>query len=423
MYSYTDYSSSVKAFESLIPATGASQYASLLGQFRVQRLPQANICEVIQKDPVEEGHLNDPYDVSLAETLKKIQAAVGKVNDETGQLGTCSLLSFNLAIVPYHCIAGQELKNLTVVFQNVIYNRRECRGEPFPIQGVVECDVELDYAIMQLGGDPGRKYGWLPLCQDSGICSEPLLLHHPLGKPLKVSVHHMENDTKTTPIFGRLLTYHDTDYGSSGGAYVNPRGHFFAMHLGTEREMTGFNLLRIAISIETMIQHHPRGLLSAFARKELPQDATIQTRQCVERLTPYDYPYITLEKFIHANLSNGNYILRKPTRDLPGVMIEHYQAKHTPQWPKPYPGKKGSSFNGFYLDEIIELAEAIMASRPLFREFHAKNVAGNLIRINSADILVSKELSKKLKNVRTVNLYAAFDFQTKYWSIHFYPEK
>lgn len=73
MYSYTDYSSSVKAFESLIPATGASQYASLLGQFRVQRLPQANICEVIQKDPVEEGHLNDPYDVSLAETLKKFK--------------------------------------------------------------------------------------------------------------------------------------------------------------------------------------------------------------------------------------------------------------------------------------------------------------------------------------------------------------
>jgi hypothetical protein len=44
-----------------------------LGQFRVQRLPQANICEVIQKDPVEEGHLNDPYDVSLAETLKKFK--------------------------------------------------------------------------------------------------------------------------------------------------------------------------------------------------------------------------------------------------------------------------------------------------------------------------------------------------------------
>lgn len=90
----------------------------------------------------------------------------------------------------------------------------------------------MDYAIVQLYNSPGSKNGYVELSLESPA-SELALLHHPLGKPLKISVHSFD---QTFYDCFYLQTFHDTDFCSSDGAYIGPNGKLVALHLGSEIE-------------------------------------------------------------------------------------------------------------------------------------------------------------------------------------------
>ena len=75
--------------------------------------------------------------------------------------------------------------------------------------------------------------------KDRGVYSEPALLHYPLDKPLQVSVHTYKETQYKLNI---LQTYHDSDYASSGGPYIDPKGYLVAMHIGCEFGQNTMNL-------------------------------------------------------------------------------------------------------------------------------------------------------------------------------------
>src|SRR5580700_59421 len=93
------YSTGAKQFNPVVAANIQSfNYGSTQGQFRFSRLDQSDVLDTIARDPVERGHMHSPYDVSIAETLQSTWPSVGKMTHGEKQVGTCSLISANMAI-------------------------------------------------------------------------------------------------------------------------------------------------------------------------------------------------------------------------------------------------------------------------------------------------------------------------------------
>jgi hypothetical protein len=406
---------------------GGVSWASTEGEFRVTRLCQTDVLSAIKSDPRDEGHMLGLYDVSLASVLKKVWSAVGLVIDSGSgiQVGTCTLISANLAIMPSHCIEAIKIKDLVVRFGFVVSSDGIHMGQLYPVRHVEESDPALDYAIINIAGAPGTDFSYLPVAKGESTSSTLALLHHPLAKPMQVSVHTY---VTSTFFMTQLLPYHDSDYGSSGGAYISPRGNFVAMHLGSERTRE-FNLLRKALWINEIITKHPHGIISALLTKRLKDDVSYisVTRSQCEYLPFHSRDLFDIEKFDRTCLTaTQEYLLRPAKKDLPGVTIEKYQAKHTLTWPVSYPGKKTSMFpKDFGLDDTIVLGEFLIKNIALFNEAKPKNDKPSLIRFElgkEAKKELGNTLYNKLKDLKNISVSAGFTQATYSWSIHFYPD-
>lgn len=416
------YSTGAKSFEPLVSAnTQSFDYASTQGQFRFSRCGQSDVLDIINRDPIEVGHLCCPYDVSIAETLRSTWPSVGKMTHGAKQVGTCSLISANMAIIPSHCIEDLDVRELVATFGQVRDQEGVRRGQSYRVQYVLEHDPNLDYAIVQIEGTPGLDFGYLPFDPESEAYSPPALLHHPLGKPLQVSVHTFVQTQYQTSL---LATFHDSDYGSSGGAYISPSGRFIALHLGCERNRFSMNLERLALPIKTIIESRPGGILSLFAYRQLNQAEVYNNiGQPSYYLYPYFRDYIDLETFDRKNLLLDNaYFLRKPVDFLPGIIIDTHQAKHTIGWPGGHSGGKGT--RSLTLDDTIHLAEMIINDESLgklFNNSNPQNPSPSIIKWPVDKKVLGKEFFKRLGGAEKIEIHSGFNKKAKCWLLHFYP--
>lgn len=433
-FNRSSYSTPSREHNAVVPANSQSfEYMSVEGKFRTTRLRQSDVLEIIKTDPTEIGHLSSPYDVSLAATLKSVWRAVGRMDCKTGQVGTCALISANLAILPSHCIEDMKIQELTAVFGYVNENGYTHPSYGYRVQCVVEYDPYLDYAIVQIEGAPGAFWGYLPLNSNILANSEPALLHYPLGKPLQVSVHTFVQTHYETH---RLSTFHDSDFGSSGGPYISPSGAFVAMHLGSERRSYDFNLMRLALPISEIIKNQQYSILSQFACKSLNQELAYDYRyfKPILYLDPHVRNFIDFEKYFPANFqkADSSYVLRQPIKDQegeltqPGVVIDGHQAKHS-VWPAAYPGERGARFTNLSLDDVTQLAEIIVNDQSdIFNRSKPKNLMPNLIRwpVDKSvfNIPSAKELYKKIKDIKTIGIFAGFNPSSQCWEMHFFPK-
>ena len=391
----------------------------------MSRLRQTDIKYVLENDPADVGHMAGLYDVSIKKVLTPVWKAIGMVYADGEVIGTCSLISCNLALLACHSIEGQDITRLRVVFERIFYRGRTENGPSYPVECVVELDQELDYAIIKFQAFPGRLHGFLPIKKDVAPVSLPALLHYPLGRPLKVSVHEFVEVNYKTNL---LSVFHDTDYGSSGGAYILPSGDFVALHLGSSRNQYTYNLHRYALPLREIIDLKAAGILARLASKDLSPTVAYSTRYLGNPflfISVHHRVLIDYEKFIQANFiqAKGFYYLRRPTVRAPGVLIERYQGKHSFCWPEKFDGKKGTSLR-LDLDTTIELAETLIDQDPLktlFSCFHSRNQAPSIQRIPINQL--PKKMEKKLLPAQSVNVYAAYDAPMSYWQIHFYPNK
>ncbi len=420
------YSTPSRIYQAVVPANSEMQlYESPRGQFRVTRLSQTDVFDAIRFDPVDEGHLNGLNDKSLR-VLAPFAQSVGMMSYGNKQMGSCSLIAPNLAIIACHCIEGRDVRNLDAKFGFVFDGEMQVThlGTEFKVLQVLEHDPSLDYAIVELEGTPGLQYGHLRIDPSEEINGEPALLHHPLGKSLKLSIHKVVTSQFEATF---TSTYHDSDYGSSGGAYLSPSGNFVALHLGSVRDQFDMNLERLALPIQKILQKQPNSLLAYCAMHRLT-NAVIESIAQPTYFVPdflRDLHFIDHEKFDRSKLRDADYLLRPATNELPAVVIDSHQMKHSPSWPGDYHGKKGTQFNQdmIGLDEAVELAEKIVEAMPLFKTRPKVNTILNMTHWLLDKKALGNELYKKLKGHNEIVLVdPAFKVETDTWNIHFYPK-
>ena len=425
----TSYSSPAKEFYAVVPANSQDySYASTAGSFRLTRLGQRDILPLLQDDPVEIGHLAGLYDVSISDVLNPYKESVGIMKNKEGcQTGSCSLITDNMAMIPCHCIEGMDVRDLKATFGFALENEEAART--YQVSCIIEYDPDLDYAIVQFEGEPGKNHGPLQLKSSYSLTSqEPALLHHPLNKPLKVSVHTF---IQTNYHQNYYSTFHDSDYGSSGGAYVDPAGVFVAMHLGSERNHNTMNLQRLALPIEEIIARNPNSIISCLANaKGLPQNTEVYEIPYIPRF------FIDLEKYEDSKKEKQGdcfiYRLRKTEKNLPKVILDAHQGKHSPM-PGPRSGgrgKKGTTqFKDFTIDDTITLAEYLMTGdkvAPYLNAFMDDRFSPPTItyEIEKDDKKkFGNELYKKLNknNVCAIQVSLCFDKTDQRWDMHFSP--
>ncbi|RAP32888.1 hypothetical protein DID80_08430 [Candidatus Marinamargulisbacteria bacterium SCGC AAA071-K20] len=285
------YSSYKKNFYGVVPNNSQENtYASVQGHFDISRLPQTDVLEGISKNvgPSLMG------EVSLSKTLPKVYRSIGAIKNLDGHcLGTGTLIADNLMLVARHSLEGTDVRNLSVTFEHC---KKPGGGytpsSSYQVDSVMESDPQLDYAIVRLKGIPGLKHGTVTINNNSMPMTELALLHHPLGKPLKVSVHTFVHTFYQSSY---LNTFHDSDYNSSGGAYIDPSGQLVAMHLGSEINKHDMNLQRYAIPISEITKSVPIGILSQLADGKLDRNNAYKSQRPIYYLEPIERHFIDSE--------------------------------------------------------------------------------------------------------------------------------
>lgn len=115
------------------------------------------------------------------------------------------------------------------------YSKVDFENDP---KSGLPAEDELDYALLRVAGAPGNDSvgkvaldpgprGWFTPLRDVTLGSgEPLLiLQHPMGSPLKLDVHHLEQSHST-----RLRYTVNTDIGSSGSPVFDGRLRLVGLH-------------------------------------------------------------------------------------------------------------------------------------------------------------------------------------------------
>jgi len=114
------YSTASRSNSGPVPANTQDHHVSVEGHFRIKDLLQTDVLDLIDQEPLAPPALKTGYEVSLSETLKPVYKSVGKVSYEGEQLGSCTLISWNLGIIPCHCIEELDVRKLTWKIKRLI---------------------------------------------------------------------------------------------------------------------------------------------------------------------------------------------------------------------------------------------------------------------------------------------------------------
>ncbi|WP_417413400.1 trypsin-like peptidase domain-containing protein [Hoeflea sp.] len=155
-------------------------------------------------------------------------------SDGSKGVGTCtaSLIDPTHLITNYHCIPGHDGTVLEAVI-HMGYLRED--QEPVDVYEVdidpVDADPDLDFAVLAVRGDPGKKYGFVEL---NPVKVQPnaslVIYHHPAGLPLRLTRFRCKayagNHYRGTEFRHRC----DTLGGSSGSLIFNNDHKVVALH-------------------------------------------------------------------------------------------------------------------------------------------------------------------------------------------------
>lgn len=121
------------------------------------------------------------------------------------------------------------------------YDQDNAEGEKFVPVAVSAADVQLDYAILELGWDTGRSPLPLwgrPIDFNVGSRLPVNIIQHPGGQPKQMAIR---NNLTAALQGGDLAYYTDTNGGSSGSPVCNDRWQVLALHKASTMSMGKFN--------------------------------------------------------------------------------------------------------------------------------------------------------------------------------------
>jgi len=155
------------------------------------------------------------------------------VTDGVGRWsGTGFMVAPNLAMTNHHVVSDPAL--LSGVRLRFNY-QENFKGEAQPTKdypavpaGVFHADEGLDYAILEVQGEPGREWGWLPMQPRDVKQGERVnVIQHPNGQPKQIS---MQNNL-VEYVGGNVLQYVTaTNPGSSGSPVFNDGWQVVGLH-------------------------------------------------------------------------------------------------------------------------------------------------------------------------------------------------
>ncbi|MDF5706429.1 MAG: trypsin-like peptidase domain-containing protein [Nostoc sp. S4] len=159
-------------------------------------------------------------------------AYIGVRSSQERWSGTGFLVAQDLLLTNNHVLPNSNLLTDTIFRFNYEDNFRgeaqqtyEYRAKP---NGIFHTNQVLDYTLVQLGGEPGKKWGWLPLTSKAiTIGSRVNIIQHPSGQPKQISLQN----NFVQYVGGHVVQYITcTLQGSSGSPVFNDCWQLVALH-------------------------------------------------------------------------------------------------------------------------------------------------------------------------------------------------
>lgn len=246
-----------------------------------QKYPYASVHN-FDIDQLEQTDVSSVRDKSLKKAIDPHIQKMGIIQDRWNDvaLGTCTLIGDKYVLVPRHVIEGCDIGILNVEFR---FGRLQSL-----FANIVEEDENLDYAILELEHPLGKALGSVPISFDNPTGTGLALLHYPRGGNLMVSVNSFD---QTTHQANYLVSNHDSDHVSSGGAYINSEGQMVAMHLGSEKQFDKTNVFRHARSLEIIERSNPNSLLIKLASNPSYQPPEMKELTLLDRPDDLEYTF------------------------------------------------------------------------------------------------------------------------------------
>ncbi|MEZ4630453.1 MAG: hypothetical protein R2880_07070 [Deinococcales bacterium] len=159
-------------------------------------IPEAQIIRrenVFGQAPAFEPILDFPVGSlywQIAQAVGRLDMLIEQGDKRFSIFCTATLIAKDMAITSYHCLPGYDPSMKVVGAQlRMDYLSGRLNGEPFEV-GLepLEQNQDLDYTILKVYGDPGLKYGILPLKVREPVEGEKLfMIHHPRGNPKQLT--------------------------------------------------------------------------------------------------------------------------------------------------------------------------------------------------------------------------------------------
>jgi V8-like Glu-specific endopeptidase len=143
-----------------------------------------------------------------------------------GSLTTCTgfMIGRDLLITNQHCVPEPSLcRDILAIFgYEEMAGETVTRGEQYHCSEAMPPNYVLDFVLLRMTGEPGKKWGVLTLSDRSLVSGEALMvIHHPNGEPKQISKR--DCTAVTVPADGRGK---ETDFGHScdtlGGSSGSP---------------------------------------------------------------------------------------------------------------------------------------------------------------------------------------------------------
>lgn len=146
--------------------------------------------------------------------------------------GTGFLIAPNLAMTNHHIIfSASQLPGVLLRFnyeENFKGEAQPTKEYPAVPAGVFRANQGLDYTILEVQGEPGREWGWLPLRPREIKRGERInIIQHPNGQPKQISIQN----NVVEYVGGNVLQYvTSTSPGSSGSPVFNDGWQVVGLH-------------------------------------------------------------------------------------------------------------------------------------------------------------------------------------------------